>query len=90
MAIYLSSIRLYLQRCADNGHPAQIHRGQVSAWIAAMLDGGAQPTTAAARLAGVRPFSMWLAAEGEINSDPLLPLNAPKSDVPITGHAAVC
>jgi len=55
-----------------------------------MLDGGAQPTTAAARLAGVRPFSMWLAAEGEINSDPLLPLNAPKIDVPITGHAAVC
>ena len=64
LTIYLSSIRLYLQWCADNGHPAQIDRGQVSAWIAAMLDGGAQPTTAAARLAGVRQFSKWLAAEG--------------------------
>lgn len=64
----LVQYRLYLQWCADNGHPAQIHRGQVSAWIAAMLDGGAQPTTAAARLAGVRPFSKWLAAEGEIDS----------------------
>lgn len=49
-----------------------------------MLDAGAQPTTAAARLAGVRQFSKWLAAEGEIDSDPLLRLNAPKSDVPIT------
>ena len=49
-----------------------------------MLDGGAQPTTAAARLAGVRQFSKWLAAEGEIDSDPLLRLNAPKGDVPIT------
>jgi site-specific recombinase XerD len=84
LTIYLSSIRLYLRWCSDNGHPAQIDRGQVSAWIAAMLDAGAQPTTAAARLAGVRQFSKWLAAEGEIDSDPLLGLNAPKSDVPIT------
>jgi integrase/recombinase XerD len=83
LTIYLSSIRLYLRWCADNGHPAQIDRGQVSAWIAAMLDGGAQPTTAAARLAGVRQFSKWRGAEGEIDSDPLLRLNAPKSDVPI-------
>ena len=49
-----------------------------------MLDGGAQPTTAAARLAGVRQFSKWLAAKGEIDPDPLLRLNAPKGDVPIT------
>jgi site-specific recombinase XerD len=84
LKIYLSSIRLYLQWCADNGHPAQIDRGQVSAWIAAMLDDGAQAATAAARLAGVRQFSKWLAAEGEIDSDPLLRLNAPKGDVPIT------
>jgi integrase/recombinase XerD len=84
LTIYLSSIRLYLQWCADNGYPAQIDRRQVSAWIAAMLDGGAQPTTARARLAGVRQFSKWLAAEGEIDSDPLLRLNAPKGDVPIT------
>lgn len=39
LKIYLSSIRLYLQWCADNGHRAQIDRGQVSAWVAAILDG---------------------------------------------------
>ena len=44
----------------------------------------AQPATAAARLAGVRQFSKWLAAEGEIPADPLLRLNAPKGDIPIT------
>ena len=49
-----------------------------------MLDAGAQPATAAARLAGVRQFSKWLAAEGEIPADPLLRLNAPKGDIPIT------
>ncbi|WP_407689672.1 tyrosine-type recombinase/integrase [Mycobacterium sp. HUMS_1102779] len=82
--IYLSSVRRYLQWCADNGHPAQIDRRQVQLWIAQMLDSGAQAATAQARLAGVRQFSKWLAAEGEIPSDPLLRLNAPKSDTPIT------
>jgi site-specific recombinase XerD len=84
LKIYLSSVRRYLQWCADNGHPAQIDRGQVQAWIAHLLDSGAQPTTAQARLAGVRQFSKWLAEEGEIDSDPLLKLNAPKADTPIT------
>ncbi|OBI98414.1 hypothetical protein A5661_15800 [Mycobacterium asiaticum] len=52
--------------------------------MAHILDGGAAPATAAAYLAGVRQFSKWLAAEGEIQSDPLLRLNAPKADMPIT------
>lgn len=84
LKIYLSSVDQYLRWCTDNGHPLQIDRGQVSAWIAHILEGGAQPSTAAARLAGVRQFSKWLAAEGEIESDPLLRLNAPKGDMPIT------
>ncbi|UXA05714.1 tyrosine-type recombinase/integrase [Mycobacterium sp. SMC-2] len=82
--LYLSSIRRYFAWCANNGHPAQIDRGQVQAWIADLLDSGAQSATAAVRLAGVRQFSKWLAEEGEIDSDPLLRLNAPKSDTPIT------
>lgn len=84
LKIYLSSVALYLRWCAERGHPPQIDRSQVSAWIAQMLDAGAQPATAAARLAGVRQFSKWLAAEGEIDADPLLRLNAPKGDIPIT------
>jgi site-specific recombinase XerD len=84
LKIYTTSVDRYLQWCDDHGHPRQIDRGQVSAWIAEILDGGAQPTTAAARLAGVRQFSKWLAEEGEIPSDPLLRLTAPKGDMPIT------
>jgi site-specific recombinase XerD len=72
-----------IEWCADKGYPAQIDRGQVSAWIVHILDSGAQPSTAAARLAGVRQFSKWLAAEGEIDSDPLVGLNVPKVDTPI-------
>ncbi len=82
--VYQSSVRRYLQWCAEHDHTPAIDRGLVAAWIADMLADGAKPTTAAARLAGVRQFSKWLAAEGEIGADPLLRLTAPKSDVPIT------
>ena len=82
--IYLSSVRRYLQWCADHDYPAQIDRGQVSAWIAHVLASGATDSTARARLAGVRQFSKWLAAEGEIDSDPLLRLNTPKRDISVT------
>lgn len=82
--IYLFGISRYLSWCADNDYPPGLDRGQVQAWMAQLLDGGTQPTTVAAYLAGVRQFSKWLAAEGEIDSDPLLRLNAPKADMPIT------
>lgn len=84
LKIYMSSVRAYLDWCTHNDRPQQIDREQVQAWIAGILDAGAQPSTAAARLAGVRQFSKWLAAEGEVESDPLLGLNAPKGDMPIT------
>jgi site-specific recombinase XerD len=84
LRIYLTSIDHYLSWCDTNGLPRQIDRGQVSAWVAGILDGGAQAATAAARLAGVRQFSKFLAEEDVIESDPLLRLNAPKGDMPIT------
>ena len=84
LKIYLSSLDRYMQWCNDNGHPFAIDRGQVSAWIAEILDGGAQPATAAARLAGVRQFSKWLTEEDLLDADPLLRLNAPKGDMPVT------
>ena len=68
LRIYTSSVDRYLQWCDDNHLPRQIARSQVSTWIAELLDNGAQPTSAAARLAGVRQFSKWLADEGEIDS----------------------
>ena len=84
LKIYLTSVHRYLQWCDEHGHPRQIDRSQVQAWVAGLLDNGAQPASVAARLAGVRQFSKWLAEEGEISSDPLLRLTAPKGDMPIT------
>jgi site-specific recombinase XerD len=82
--IYLSSIRLYLRWLDENGHEPVVERRLVQAWMAELLERGAAPTTVAARLAGVRQFSKWLANENEIPADPLLRLNAPKAPMPIT------
>ena len=52
----------------------------MQAWIADLLDGGAQSATAIARFKGVRQFAKWLVAEGELDADPLLGMNRPKDD----------
>ena len=64
-----------------------IVRSQVQAWMANMHERGLAPNTVAQRLAGVRQLSKWMAdpAEGAVfDTDPLLRLNAPKVDTPIT------
>lgn len=51
-----------------------------------MLEGGAQPSTAATWLGALKRFSAWLAEEDEIPSDPLLGVKSPKLDRKVT-HA---
>ena len=53
-------------------------------FVADLLHGGAEPSTARARQLGVRRFSAWLAEEGEIDDGPLLGLKAPKLDAKVT------
>lgn len=84
MKIYLSAVDSYVRWLESNGYPLTIDRRLVQAWVAEALANGAATATAAARLAGVRQFSKWLAREGEIPSDPLLGVVAPKGDIPLT------
>ena len=46
------------------GVPADLSIASVSGFVAALLDGGAQPTTARARQLAVRRFTSWLAEGG--------------------------
>ncbi len=81
---YGLGITQYADWCETNGLPAAIDRGHVQAWMAHMNNRGLAPATVAARLAGVRQLSKWMAEEGILDTDPLLRLNAPKQDSPIT------
>lgn len=80
---YLSGMRLYIGWCEANGHTPALDRHLLTAWVAELLAGGAQPATARIRQAAVRRFSAWLAGEGDIDADPLLGIKPPKLDTKV-------
>jgi site-specific recombinase XerD len=77
---YRESIKVYLRWCGTSGIPAELTRSAVQAFIADLLDNGAQSATATTRQKALKQFSKWLHAEGEIESDPLDGLKQPKQD----------
>ena len=64
---YSDGVTGFLRWCAATGAAPQIEKPTVQAWIADLLDGGAQSATAIARFKGVLGSSAkWLVAEGEL------------------------
>jgi site-specific recombinase XerD len=81
---YGDGVRAFLRWCDEHGHSPALDRDLMKAFVADLLDSGAEPATARARQLGMRRFSVWLAEEGEIDDDPLLGLKAPKLDAKVT------
>lgn len=81
--LYTDGVRLFLRWCEETGTPAELTKATVQAFIVALLEGGAEPTTAKIRLTALRQFSAWLAADGETDADQLLGLKPPKIDVKV-------
>jgi site-specific recombinase XerD len=81
---YGDGVRGFLRWCDQHGHFPALDRELVKGYVADLLDGGAEASTARARQLGVRRFSAWLEEEGEVDDDPLLGLKAPKLDTKVT------
>ncbi|WP_410669149.1 tyrosine-type recombinase/integrase [Amycolatopsis sp. cmx-4-68] len=81
---YTTGVTQFLAYCQREDVPAVLDRPTVNAFVASVLDGGAEAATARARQLGVRRFSAWLAEEGEVPRDELLGLKPPKLDEKIT------
>jgi site-specific recombinase XerD len=77
---YTEGVTVFLRWCEATGTPPQLDRSAVQAFVAHLLENGAEPTTARARQLGVRRFARWLVDEGEYDSDPLLGIKQPKLD----------
>jgi integrase len=85
---YGGAVRAYLRWATTSGSyesvttagSTELTRTAVQAWVADMLDGGAQGASAHARLKGVRRFSAWLYAEGELATDELAGMRSPRID----------
>jgi site-specific recombinase XerD len=65
---YGDGVRRFLAWCDAAGTPPVLDRPTV-AFIAELIDEGAEPATARARQLSLRRFSAWLAEEGEIDHD---------------------
>lgn len=81
---YLAGVNQFLAWCAAEGQAPELTKPLVRAFVAHLLEHGAEPATARARQLSLRRFSAWLEEEGEIDTDPLLGLKAPKLDTKVT------
>jgi site-specific recombinase XerD len=81
---YSDGVRRFLRWCEETGTEPRLNKATVNAFVAALLDGGAEPATASNRQLALRRFSAWLAAEDEIDRDELLGLRAVKIDTKVT------
>lgn len=81
---YLAGVNQFLAWCAAEGLLPELTKPLVRAFVAHLLEQGAEPATARARQLSLRRFSAWLEEEGEIDTDPLLGLKAPKLDTKVT------
>ena len=56
---YTAGVRQFLSGCTGEGTPAVLDRATVNAFVASLLDSGAEAATARSRQLAVRPFSAW-------------------------------
>ena len=80
---YGDGVRRFLSWTTASGTPAVLDRATVTAFVADLLNDGAEPATARSRQLALRRFSAWLVEEGETTADPLLGLRAPRLDTKV-------
>jgi integrase/recombinase XerD len=78
--VYTDGVNKFLRWCADTGHPAELTKPTVQAFLADLLDAGAEANTAKSRDMALKRYAAWLVDEGELSSHPLTGLKPPKGD----------
>ncbi|RKS77579.1 site-specific recombinase XerD [Motilibacter peucedani] len=80
---YGDGVRRFLTWCQANDRRAVLDRPTVTAFVAALLEAGAEASTARSRQLALRRFSAWLLEEGESSTDALLGTKPPKLDTKV-------
>jgi integrase/recombinase XerD len=78
---YGRAVRGFVAWCLATDTPLSVDRRTVERYLSALRESGAEPGTVLIRYKCLRAFSKWLGAEGEIPTDELVGMDAPK--VPI-------
>jgi integrase/recombinase XerD len=69
---YSGGVAAFIRWCETNSTEPALDKPTVQTFIGSLLDGGAEPATAHARLKALRRFTAWLLEEDEIDSDQLI------------------
>jgi integrase/recombinase XerD len=77
---YTAGVAAFARWCKAARIEPSLDRPTVEKFTASLLAEGAEAATALSRQRGVRRFSAWLAAEGEIERDELAGMKPPKLD----------
>ena len=62
IALYTAGVQAFLRWCADSSVTAELTKDAVNAFVADLLERGAEPATAVARQKALRQYSKWLTA----------------------------
>jgi integrase/recombinase XerD len=81
---YSDGVQVFLRWCDSTGNPAELTPAIVQAFIADMLDRGAEAATALTRQKALKRYAAWLVDEGELDANLLLALKSPKQDRKVT------
>lgn len=77
---YTDGVKRFIAWCERTEREPDLTRTAVNAFIADLLDEGAEAATARSRQLSMRRFSAWLKEEGELEADLLIGLKPPKLD----------
>lgn len=77
---YLSGVRFYISFCEERGIACDLDKSSVNAYVIDQIE-KTSAITAHTRLAGLKRFSKWLAAEDEIPVDKLASVKPPTLDI---------
>lgn len=84
LTTYAAGVESFLSWCERTGTPLELTKASAQGWVADLMAGGAQATTANTWLGGLKRFAAWLAEEGEIPANPIERMSPPKIDTKIT------
>ena len=77
-------MQTFLRWCEQTWTKPELTKQSVHQFIVSLLDDGAEAATARACQGALKRFSVWLAAEGEIDHDQLPGVKPPKVDVKVS------
>jgi integrase/recombinase XerD len=81
---YTRGVNAFIRWCDTKNIEPTLTKPAVQAFVADLLDNGAQATTAKTRQYALKAFSKWLAAEGEIDTDQLHGIKLVRLDQKVT------